>query len=261
VLVAALIVGMALPSAGTGQELGFQAAEPIRRNQEFQVTFHRPNLKAGEVVWVNNADTVDAGTALSPEEIAKGFNVGDLVAIRVKAPVDCYVYGVNNSQWDGATLVENGEKLRAGVERDFVYRLTNRQGKQGMGNENIVFLIRRDQIPPADVSRFLQPAVSPSTRPTTVTTQTTAPQIRLGGTPAEQQTVAQSFRQEEKKAGKLGGILKVGCGVAGIFFPFVGRICSVATGFAAAEPVRRSQLQPTQDTQNLVVQFSFPVKP
>jgi hypothetical protein len=210
---------------------------------------------------------VDAGPALSAEEIEKGFAVNDLVAIRIKAPVDCYVYGVNNSQWDGATLVENGEKLQAGVTRDFVYKLTNRQEQQGVGHENILFLIRREKVPQEEIAKFLQPSAPATTprddgagKPPADNVATATPKIRLGGTEAEQQTTAQSLQQELKKPSKLGAVLKVGCGVASMFFPFVGKICSVATGFAAAEPVRRNQLQPAQDTQNLVVQFSFPVK-
>lgn len=257
-LVAALLFTTALAGSSRGQDQGFQAAEPIRRNQEFEVTFHQAKLKDGQVSWVNNTDTVDAGPALTPEQIDKGFKVGDFVVIRIKAPVDCYVYGVNNSQWDGAALVENGEKLQAGVTKDFVYRLTNRQGRTGVGNENILFLIRTQQVPQEEVAKFLQPAAQP-TSGSPQPPSTSTPQIKLGGTPAQQQQTAQTLQQEVKKPGKKGAIVKVGCQVASIFFPFIGPMCTVASGFAAAEPVRKDQLQPAQDTQNLVVQFSFPL--
>jgi hypothetical protein len=257
-LMVAFTFNTVLAFAREVQEPGFQATEPIRKNQEFAVTFHRPNLKGGQVTWINGADIVDSGPALAPEEIDKGFKVGDLIAIRIKAPVECFVYGVNNSQWDGATLVENGEKLQVGVARDFVYRLTNRQGRQEPGHENILFLIRRQQISPEEVKKFLLPATNQA-KPE----PSTAPEIKLGGTPIDQQKAQASLQADVKtKADKAGPIVKVGCVVASIFFPFVGRICAAtakAAGFSAADPVRRGQVQPTQDAENMVIQFSFPV--
>jgi hypothetical protein len=110
-------------------------AQLISPDQGFAVTFHRPKLTNGHPSW--QGKTVDVDPPLPSQEIAQGFKPGDFIAIRITAPVDCFVYGVNNSEWDGAWLVESGEPLQAGVARDFVYKVRNRQGQQGVGHENM----------------------------------------------------------------------------------------------------------------------------
>jgi hypothetical protein len=144
------------------------------------------------------------------------------------------------------------------VTRDFVYKLTNRQGRTEVGHENLLFLFRRQQIPPQKVEASLQRPTS-SGSPSVPT-----PRITLGGTKQEQQQAAKEIEDKARKGGIVPGILKVGCNVASIFFPFITGLCSAipgGLGFAAAEPVRRDNLQPEADAQNMVVQFSFPVKP
>lgn len=275
-MVALTLIGYSQPVIA--QTPGFQSADPIRKNEQFSVTFHRPTLVAGSVSWTNGADTVEAGPPLSPEEIEKGFRVGEFIAVRIKAPIACYVYGVNNSQWDGVTLVENGEKLQANIPRDFVYKLSNRQGKQGLGNENIVFLIRTQPIPPDEVAKFLQGSTpsssqppssgvpgSPSTAPSSNQPVNATPnQLRIDASPAELQAQLQSLKQ--KGSSKSGGIIKITCGVASFFFPFVRNLCDAGKalgvkGFSAADPVRRGTLQPDETAENIVVQFSFPLRP
>jgi hypothetical protein len=250
VIVGLLIYTTVLPRAGT--------AQLIPPDQAFAVTFHRPRLTNGDVTW--QGTTTAVGPPLSSQEIARGFRAADFIAIRITAPVDCVVYGVNNSEWDGAWLVENGEPLQAGVARDFVYKVRNRQGQQGVGHENILFVFRRQLIPPSEVEQFfLQPPTSSG--------GASAPgprKIRLGGTPQEQQQAAQALRTQIRTGNVVGGIVKIGCHVASVFVPFLKPICVAIPGgfgFDMLDPVRSGQAQPATAAQNVGVQFSFPVQP
>lgn len=254
----ALVLMLLLYSAVTPALAGAQdlrAAQLITEDQTFAVTFHRPVLDQGKLVKVNS-NTYEVGPELSQGEIARGFSVGERVVIRMTPPVDCYAYIVNNSQWDGATLLASGVRLTAGTTKDFIFRLTNTQNMQGEGRENILFLLRRNLVPEAEVDKHLVPSAGSGTGG--------AREIRLDNTRAEVKQIVDAYKGEQTRAGKGRLVLSVGCSVAKMFFPFVGEICSAASalggrGFSAAALENGDEVRSEDPAENMVVQFSFPV--
>lgn len=249
-LLTIFIVG--LLTAHTFSQSGINAAEPelLDEDQQFTISFHQPVLNAqSKTVRISGTDTVRAGEALSEKEIKAGFKVGDRIIIRIKAPVECYVYVVNNSQWDGSVLVNKGIELKAGRERDFIYKLTNAQGNTAVGTEELIFLIRRNPSADAEINRSL------------IKSNNALPKIKLDNTKTEEN---KSEITKLKTSGKTAVVIKVGCKVAAIFFPWIGGMCKLA-GFGAAEsenlPDDAIGISPAKDAENMVVQFAFPVKP
>lgn len=237
----------------TSTPTGFGAAEPelLENEQKFVVSFHRPKLDGqGKLTRIEGTDTVNVSEALSPDEIKKGFKVGDRVVIRIKAPVDGFVYVVNNSEKDGSFLTNKGTPLKKDSEQDFIYRLTNSDGKAGTGLEQLMFLIRKTALSDADLNNYL-----------TQGSTGTLTKIKLGGSPE----VIKDIFKDLKDKSKTRVIVTLGCRTASMFFPFIGGLCK-ATGFGAAEPEplpggKLTAVSPQNDAENMVVQFSFPVTP
>lgn len=229
----------------------FQGAESetIPTDKLYVVSFHRPVLDAqGNLIRIPGTNTVQVEKALSAAEINQGFKVNDRVVVRVKAPLDSYIYVVNNSTWDGVRLVNNNVSVKKDTEQDFIYRLTNNNnGTQTKSTEELLFLIRRTPFNESEMNAYL-----------VQTGANTAPKININP------TTPPTVPTPSPSSGGGQVIIKTACKVASIFFPWVGGICK-ATGFGAASaeplplPNEQTGLKPETNTENMIVQFSFSV--
>lgn len=248
-VIALVCFGLSVGAALAQKPLTAAEPELLGSNQRFVVTFHQPILgKDGKVSQVPGTQTALVGEALSETEINNGFKTGDRVVVRIKAPVDSVVYVVNNSQWDGLILTNKGVPLKMGIAHDFIYKLTNRQGKNTAGFEQLIFLVRRTAFTDSELNGYL------------IERKGSLPQVKLPSQTVDTKATVEEFKKESK--GKV--IARVSCKIASIFFPWVGGFCKV-TRFAAAQPESlagdATGLSPTTDAENMVVQFSFPVQP
>lgn len=221
-------------------------ADPVNflDDDGYLISFHRPVLKNGKLSRIPQSETVEAGDALSADELNNALSADDLVVIRVTAPEDRYVYVVNNSSWDGVKLTNNGERALAKRSRDFVYKLTNKNNNQTTGTEQFMFIFSQKRYGEDEVKKF-KDALSKDAPP----------------------KVSTPFSgQGSSIVGKSGThmVLNITCGILSNFLPGANVACKLF-GFGDVQVTSLlgniTGIKPEKEEKPVAVQLSLRVQP